>query len=98
MQKITPFSWFDDQAAQAAKFYVSLFKKSNILGVTRYAKGGPQPKGKVMTVRFELQGLQFTALNAGPQFKFTEAISFSVDCKNQKEGRIARCSTSAGPR
>lgn len=85
MQKITPFLWFDNQAEEAAKFYVSIFKKSKILGVTRYGEAGPGPKGSAMTVRFELGGQEFIALNGGPHFKFTEAISFSVDCKTQDE-------------
>ncbi len=85
MQKITPFLWFDDKAEEAAKFYVSLFKNSKIVGVTRYGKAGPGPQGGVMTVRFELGGQEFIALNGGPHFKFTEAISFSVDCKTQEE-------------
>jgi predicted 3-demethylubiquinone-9 3-methyltransferase (glyoxalase superfamily) len=85
MQKITPFLWFDNQAEEAAKFYVSIFKNSKILGVTRYGEGGPGPQGSVMTVTFELGGQRFIALNGGPHFKFTEAISFSVDCKTQEE-------------
>ncbi|MGH9791753.1 MAG: VOC family protein [Candidatus Acidiferrales bacterium] len=85
MQKITPFLWFDNQAEEAAKFYVSIFKNSKILGVTRYGEAGPGPKGSAMTVRFELGGQEFIALNGGPHFKFTEAISFSVDCKTQDE-------------
>ena len=86
MQKITPFLWFDNQAEEAAKFYVSIFKKkSRITDVTRYGDAGPGPKGSVMTVAFELRGQKFVALNAGPQFKFTEAISFVVNCKTQKE-------------
>lgn len=85
MQKITPFLWFDNQAEEAAEFYVSIFKNSKILGVTRYGEAGPGPKGSAMTVRFELGGQEFIALNGGPHFKFTEAISFSVDCKTQDE-------------
>jgi predicted 3-demethylubiquinone-9 3-methyltransferase (glyoxalase superfamily) len=85
MQKITPFLWFDNQAEQAAKFYVSVFPNSKIVSVARYGDAGPGPKGTVMTVEFELHGQRFIALNGGPQFKFTEAISFSVDCKTQKE-------------
>lgn len=85
MQKITPFLWFDNQAEEAADFYVSIFKNSQIVTVTRYGKAGPGPQGSVMTVLFELEGQQFIALNGGPQFKFTEAISFSVDCKTQEE-------------
>ena len=85
MQKITPFLWFDGQAEAAAKFYTSIFKNSKIGSVTRYGKAGPGPKGTVMTVSFELDGQEFIALNGGPQFKFTEAISFSVNCKTQRE-------------
>jgi predicted 3-demethylubiquinone-9 3-methyltransferase (glyoxalase superfamily) len=79
MNKITPFLWFDDQAEQAMRFYVSIFKNSRVLEVT------PGPEGKVMGVRFELEGQEFTGLNAGPEFKFTEAISFYVNCKDQAE-------------
>ena len=83
---ITPFLWFDNQAEQAAKFYVSVFKKgSKITSVTRYGDSGPGPKGSVMTVGFRLAGQQFTALNAGPIFRFSPAISFVVTCANQKE-------------
>jgi len=85
MQKITPFLWFDGKAEEAMKFYVSIFKNSKVLGVSRYGEAGPGPKGSVMTVRFELDGQEFIGLNGGPQFKFTEAVSFSVDCKTQKE-------------
>ena len=84
--KITPFLWFDHQAEQAAKFYVSVFKKgSKITSVSRYGDAGPGPKGSVMTVGFRLAGQEFTALNAGPVFKFTPAISFVVSCATQKE-------------
>jgi len=85
MQKITPFLWYDTQAEEAAKFYVSIFPKSKILKTTRYGEAGPGPKGSVMTVEFELDGQRMIALNGGPHFKFTEAISLSVDCKDQKE-------------
>ncbi len=85
MPKIIPFLWFNDQAEQAASFYVSIFKNSKITKVSRYGDAGPGPKGSVMVVEFELDGQTFLALNGGPQFKFTEAISFSVDCKTQKE-------------
>jgi predicted 3-demethylubiquinone-9 3-methyltransferase (glyoxalase superfamily) len=85
MPRITPFLWFDTQAEEAAKFYVSVFKNSKILAITRYGDAGPGPKGSVMTVRFQLDGQDFIALNGGPHFKFTEAISFSVDCKTQAE-------------
>ena len=85
MQKIHPMLWFDTQAEEAAKLYVSIFKNSKITGISHYPEGGPTPKGRVMTVSFELEGQQFTALNAGPHFKFNEAISFVVDCKSQEE-------------
>jgi predicted 3-demethylubiquinone-9 3-methyltransferase (glyoxalase superfamily) len=85
MQKITPFLWFDNQAEEAAKFYVSIFKNSKIGGVTRYGEAGPGPQGSAMVVTFDLGGQEFIALNGGPHFKFTEAISFSVDCKTQEE-------------
>jgi predicted 3-demethylubiquinone-9 3-methyltransferase (glyoxalase superfamily) len=85
MPRITPFLWFDTQAEEAAKYYVSIFKNSRIVTTTRYGAAGPGPKGSVMTVLFELDGQPFIALNGGPQFKFNEAISFSVDCKTQKE-------------
>jgi predicted 3-demethylubiquinone-9 3-methyltransferase (glyoxalase superfamily) len=85
MQKITPFLWFDTQAEEAAKFYVSIFPKSKVLKMARYGDAGPGPKGSVMTVEFELAGQRMIALNGGPHFKFTEAISLSVDCKDQKE-------------
>ena len=85
MQKITPFLWFDTQAEEAAKFYVSIFKDSKIVNIARYGDAGPGPKGSVMTVEFELNGQRFIALNGGPQFKFTEAISFSINCKTRKK-------------
>ena len=85
MQKITTFLWFDDQAEEATKFYVSLFKNSKVLDVTRYPEGSPGPAGKVMTVAFELDGQQFVALNGGPQFPFTEAISLLINCETQQE-------------
>ena len=85
MRKITPFLWYDTQAEEAAKFYVSVFPKSKILKTARYGDAGPGPKGSVMTVEFELAGQRMIALNGGPHFKFTEAISLSVDCKDQKE-------------
>jgi predicted 3-demethylubiquinone-9 3-methyltransferase (glyoxalase superfamily) len=86
MQKITPFLWFDSEAEQAARFYVSVFKKgSKITGVARYGDSGPGPKGSVMTVAFRLAGQELTALNAGPVFKFSPAISFVVSCATQKE-------------
>ena len=85
MQKITPFLWFDNQAEEAVKFYTSIFKNSRIVTVTRYGEAGPGPKGSVMVVGFELEGQRFTALNGGPHFKFTEAISFVVRCETQAE-------------
>lgn len=86
MQKITPFLWFDHQAEDAARSYVSIFgKDSRVLDITRYGDAGPGPKGTVMTVDFELRGQRFTALNGGPQFKFNEAISFAVRCETQEE-------------
>jgi predicted 3-demethylubiquinone-9 3-methyltransferase (glyoxalase superfamily) len=85
MQKITPFLWFDKEAEEAARFYCSIFKNSKIGTIARYGDAGPGPKGSVMTVAFELDGQQFTALNGGPHFKFTEAVSFVVNCKDQAE-------------
>ena len=85
MQKITPFLWYDNQAEEAANFYVSIFKNSKVLSVSRYGDAGPGPKGSVMVASFELEGQKFTALNAGPRFKFTEAISFVVNCETQEE-------------
>ena len=88
-QKITPFLWFDDKAEKAAKFYTSIFKNSKVGKITRYDKesAGPtgRPAGSVMTVEFELEGQQFVGLNGGPMFKFTEAISFVVNCETQEE-------------
>ncbi len=85
MHKITPFLWFDDQAEEAANLYVSLFKNSKIGQVSRYGDAGPGQKGRVMTISFELDGQPFTALNGGPVYKFTEAVSFSVSCEDQAE-------------
>ena len=85
MQKITTFLWFDDKAEEAAKFYVSIFPNSKIVGVARYTDVGPGPAGSVMTVDFELDGQPFVALNGGPQFPFTEAISLVVNCETQEE-------------
>jgi len=85
MQKITPFLWFATEAEEAANFYVSLFPNSRITNVTRYGNGGPGPAGSVMTVSFEIGGLPITALNGGPMFKFTEAVSLSVACEDQAE-------------
>jgi predicted 3-demethylubiquinone-9 3-methyltransferase (glyoxalase superfamily) len=85
MQKITPFLWFDDNAEEAVNFYTSVFKNSKVGDISRYGDAGPGPKGSVMVITFELDGQQFMALNGGPRFKFTEAISFVVNCKDQKE-------------
>src|ERR1051326_939115 len=85
MKKITPCLWFDSEAEQAVKFYVGIFKNSTIGKITRYGEDGPLPKGSVMTIEFKLDRVEFVALNAGPQFKFTEAISFSVNCEDQAE-------------
>ncbi len=85
MQKITPFLWFDNQAEEAANFYVSLFKNSKVNNVNRYGDAGPGPKGSVMIVSFQLDGQDFIALNGGPNFKFTPAISLYVDCETQEE-------------
>jgi predicted 3-demethylubiquinone-9 3-methyltransferase (glyoxalase superfamily) len=89
MEKITPFLWFDDKAEEAAKFYTSIFKNSKIGNIARYGDAGAQvsgrAKGTVMTVEFQLEGQKFVALNGGPQFKFTEAISFVVNCQTQEE-------------
>jgi predicted 3-demethylubiquinone-9 3-methyltransferase (glyoxalase superfamily) len=102
MQKITPFLWFDGNAEEAANFYISIFKNSNMGKVSRYGDAGPGPKGSVMSVTFQIEGQEFFALNGGPQFKFTPAISFFVNCETQKEvddlweklsagGRTDRC-------
>jgi predicted 3-demethylubiquinone-9 3-methyltransferase (glyoxalase superfamily) len=85
MQKITPFLWFNDNAEEAMKFYMSIFKNSKVVNIARYGDAGPGPKGSVMIAKFELEGQEFTALNGGPQFKFTEAISFVVNCATQDE-------------
>jgi predicted 3-demethylubiquinone-9 3-methyltransferase (glyoxalase superfamily) len=84
-QKITTFLWFDNNAEEAVNFYVSIFKNSKILNTTRYGEIGPGPKGTVMTIAFQLDGQEFTALNGGPQFKFTEAVSLVVHCDTQDE-------------
>jgi len=83
--KITPFLWFNDNAEEAMNYYVSIFKNSKVLSINRYGDAGPGPSGSVMTATFELDGLQFTALNGGPEFGFTEAISFFVNCETQQE-------------
>jgi predicted 3-demethylubiquinone-9 3-methyltransferase (glyoxalase superfamily) len=84
-QRIKTFLWYDDNAEEAVKFYVSLFKNSKILEVARYSDVGPGRKGSVMTIEFQLEGQRFIALNGGPHFKFNEAISLAVDCDTQKE-------------
>lgn len=84
-QKITTFLWYDAQAEEAARLYVSLFKNSKILSIARCGEAGPGPKGSVLTVTFQLDGQEFIALNAGPMFKFTEAISLMVNCDTQAE-------------
>jgi predicted 3-demethylubiquinone-9 3-methyltransferase (glyoxalase superfamily) len=85
MQKITPFLWFDGKAEEAANFYVSIFKSSKIVSVTRYGEAGPGSKGTAMSVIFQLEGQEFFALNGGPQFTFSPAISFFVSCETQQE-------------
>jgi predicted 3-demethylubiquinone-9 3-methyltransferase (glyoxalase superfamily) len=85
MGKITPCLWFDTEAEPAVNHYVSIFKNSRIKEVSRFSEGGPRPAGMVMTIMFELDGQEFMALNGGPEFKFTEAISLMVDCKSQRE-------------
>ena len=85
MSAITPFLWFDTEGEEAAKFYTSVFPNSRIGGVTRYGSAGPRPEGTVMTVDFELDGQRFVALNGGPEFSFSEAISFQVNCESQDE-------------
>ena len=85
MQKIIPFLWFNNNAEEAVNFYASVFKDSRILNIARYGDAGPGPKGQVMTASFQLNGQEFIALNGGPHFKFTEAISFVVNCQTQEE-------------
>lgn len=85
MQKITPFLWFDSNAEEAMNFYVSIFKNSKILRVVRYGDAGPGPKGTVMVATFQLEGQEFQALNGGPEYKFTPAISLFVNCETQPE-------------
>jgi len=102
MQKITPFLWYDGKAEEAANFYVSIFKNSKMGKISRYGDAGPGPKGSVMSVTFQIEGQEFFALNGGPHFKFTPAISFFVNCETQQEvddlweklsagGRTDRC-------
>jgi len=102
MQKITPFLWYDGNAEEAVNFYISIFKNSKMGKISRYGDAGPGPKGSVMSVTFQIEGQEFFALNGGPQFKFTPAISFFVNCETQQEvddlweklsagGRTDRC-------
>ena len=84
-QKITPFLWFDNNADEAVTFYTSIFNNSRVINATRYGDAGPGPKGTIMTATFELNGQEFMALNGGPHFKFTEAVSFMVKCETQEE-------------
>ena len=102
IRKITPFLWFDGQAEDAANFYVSIFENAKIQNVSRYGEDTPGTPGTVMTVSFELEGLEFVALNGGPEYTFTPAVSFSIDCTTQEEvdrfwarlsegGRTNRC-------
>lgn len=85
LQKITPMLWFNNEAEEAANFYVSLFKNSRVGTIARYPEGAPGPQGSVMVVEFELEGQRFSALNGGPQFQFNEAVSFVVHCETQEE-------------
>ena len=85
MQKITPFLWFDDQAEEAMNFYTSVFEDSEVIGVSRYGEAGPGEDGTVMIATFEIEGQRFTALNGGPRFKFTEAISFSSTARPRRK-------------
>ncbi|MFI5173694.1 MAG: VOC family protein [Terriglobia bacterium] len=85
MQKITPFLWFDGKTEEAMNFYVSIFKNSKVVNISRYGEGGPAPKGTVMSTTFQLEGQQFMALNGGPAFTFSHAISFFVNCETQEE-------------
>jgi predicted 3-demethylubiquinone-9 3-methyltransferase (glyoxalase superfamily) len=85
MQKITPFLWFDGKAEEAMNFYTSIFKNSKVLNIMRYGEAGPGAKGTVMSITFQLEGQEFIALNGGPQFTFTPAISFFVNCETQEE-------------
>jgi predicted 3-demethylubiquinone-9 3-methyltransferase (glyoxalase superfamily) len=102
VQKITPFLWFDGNAEEAVNFYISIFKNSKMGKISRYGDAGPGPKGSVMSLTFQIEGQEFFALNGGPQFKFTPAISFFVNCETQQEvddlweklsagGRTDRC-------
>jgi predicted 3-demethylubiquinone-9 3-methyltransferase (glyoxalase superfamily) len=99
MGKITPFLWFDGKAEEAANFYVSIFDNAKILNVSRYAEDSPGPEGTVMTVEFELDGQEFVALNGGPHYTFTPAVSFLIDCKTQAEvDRFWECLSEGGQR
>ena len=84
-QQITPFLWFNNNAEEAVNFYVSIFKDAKIMETARYGNAGPGPKGSVMTMKFQLNGLEFVALNGGPNYTFTHAVSFVVNCENQAE-------------
>ncbi|TMM05289.1 MAG: VOC family protein [Actinobacteria bacterium] len=84
-QKITPNLWFDTEAAEAAEFYISVFKNSRVVNVARYTEAGPRPAGTVMTVEFELDGQRFIGINGGPEFTFSEAVSFMISCETQEE-------------
>jgi predicted 3-demethylubiquinone-9 3-methyltransferase (glyoxalase superfamily) len=96
MPKITTFLAYDNQAEQAAEFYVSIFKNSKIVKTTRYGDAGPGPKGSVMVVQFQLDGQHYVAMNGGPHFKFTDGVSLTVDCKNQAEVDEYSAKLSAG--
>jgi len=85
MPKVTPFLWFDNQAEEAARLYVGLFPNSSLGHIARYSEAGPGPAGSAMTVAFELDGQAFIALNGGPHFQFSEAVSFTIDCADQAE-------------
>ena len=85
MNKITPFLWFDNQAEEAVQFYTSIFENAEVLSVNRYGEAGPGPAGSAMTLSFRIEGQEFVALNGGPIYRFTPAISFAVDCKTQEE-------------
>jgi predicted 3-demethylubiquinone-9 3-methyltransferase (glyoxalase superfamily) len=85
MPRVTPWLWFDDQAEEAARFYTSVFPNSRIGEISRYGSAGPRPEGMAMTVAFELDGQEFSALNGGPEYTFSEAVSFLVDCETQDE-------------
>lgn len=98
MQKITPFLWFDNKAEEAMNFYVSVFKNSKVVGVSRSGDAGPGPKGSVMTATFEIEGQRFIALNGGPTFTFTPAISLFVNCETQQEVDDLWAKLSAGGR